>query len=284
MANRVLVVGSRERAQAIATNCLDELVHRRESDRAFTVFTGLFQGVPLSIINTGMGTPMVDFTLRETRAVVDGPMYMCRYGTSGIIAKDVPMPSILVSSKGAVFVRRNPDAFAEDAADQVPVPEPYTVSKVVLPSAKLSEAILREMKDAMAGIEDGNVVEALNVTADSFYSSQGRLDPKYDDRNQEIIDNVCKAHPDAASMEMESFHLFDLARCNEELNTAAAVIGIAHRHTGAFLESSRREVLEKKGGYAMLKALASMPVPNGMEGEECVWHEALQKYNASKKE
>ncbi len=35
--------------------------------------------VPISIIATGMGFPMMDFVVRETRAIVDGEMAIIRY-------------------------------------------------------------------------------------------------------------------------------------------------------------------------------------------------------------
>lgn len=49
------------------------------STRGFVTHTGTFRGVPVSIIATGMGYPMMDFVVRETRAVVNGPMAMLRY-------------------------------------------------------------------------------------------------------------------------------------------------------------------------------------------------------------
>ena len=42
------------------------------------MFTGRKLGVPISIISTGMGTPMMDFVVRESRAIVDGHMAITR--------------------------------------------------------------------------------------------------------------------------------------------------------------------------------------------------------------
>lgn len=47
--------------------------------RGFVTYTGTYKGVPVTIIATGMGVPMMDFTVREMRAVVTGPMAMLRY-------------------------------------------------------------------------------------------------------------------------------------------------------------------------------------------------------------
>lgn len=53
-------------------------VAEMSSSRGFTVFTGRVLGVPVSIIGTGMGTPMMDFVVREARAVVEGDMAFIR--------------------------------------------------------------------------------------------------------------------------------------------------------------------------------------------------------------
>lgn len=80
VANRILSVGDPRRAQLIA-NMLDhpEKNFVRRSNRGFQIFTGTKNGVPVSVIATGMGLAMMDFVVRESRAIVDGPMLMIRY-------------------------------------------------------------------------------------------------------------------------------------------------------------------------------------------------------------
>lgn len=52
-----------------------------KSPRHFLIYTGLFQGVPISIISSGIGGPMIDFTMREAKFILDGPMAVVRFGT-----------------------------------------------------------------------------------------------------------------------------------------------------------------------------------------------------------
>lgn len=47
----------------------------------------------------------------------------------------------------------------------------------------------------------------MNATADSFYSTQGRIDPSFDDRNENLIDDLSSRYPDVVTLEMETFHL-----------------------------------------------------------------------------
>ena len=79
-------------------------VRRFSSSRGFVSFTGCFNGVPVSIVAIGMvrqnqnycffcanflhflkfiqGVAMMDFFVREAKAVVEGPMAIVRYSYS----------------------------------------------------------------------------------------------------------------------------------------------------------------------------------------------------------
>jgi uridine phosphorylase len=80
-------------------------VFETTSSRGFTVFTGLVHNVPVSIVSTGMGTPMMDFVVRETRAVVDGSMAIIRLGTCGLLDATTPVGTLVVASQGSVSSR-----------------------------------------------------------------------------------------------------------------------------------------------------------------------------------
>jgi uridine phosphorylase len=54
------------------------------------------QGVPITVIATGMGQPMLDFVTREARRVVEGPMAMLRYGTCGVIDSSCTAGDVIV--------------------------------------------------------------------------------------------------------------------------------------------------------------------------------------------
>lgn len=79
VANRILTVGDPNRAELLS-NFLDKnnSIFILSSKRGFTTYTGTFQGIPISIIATGMGIPMMDFVVRETREIVQGEMAFIR--------------------------------------------------------------------------------------------------------------------------------------------------------------------------------------------------------------
>ena len=126
VAARVVSVGDRGRATLVASFLSplpgESAVRRVESKRGFVVHTGSFEGVPVSVVATGMGAPMMDFVVRECRACVDPERQMAfaRLGTCGLLRPDLPVGAMVVASPGAVFVRRNPDAWAEEEEEETP--------------------------------------------------------------------------------------------------------------------------------------------------------------------
>jgi uridine phosphorylase len=98
------------------------------------------------------------------------------------------------------------------------------------------------------GTVGSEVIEGLNATADSFYSSQARLGDAFEDRNERLIDDLQRQYPEAVSLEMETFHLLDLARCSRgTISASACAIGLAQRKTNAFIEVRRHFYTQKTG-------------------------------------
>lgn len=70
-----------------------------------TAPTGLYEGVPVSIVTTLMGMPNMDFVVREARAAVAGQIAIVRLGTCGALRPPARLGSFMVASPGAVCVR-----------------------------------------------------------------------------------------------------------------------------------------------------------------------------------
>ncbi|GMH36897.1 hypothetical protein BSKO_04770 [Bryopsis sp. KO-2023] len=253
VANRVLTVGCHKRAAALAEFLEpldnDEEVFCYESKRRFVTFTGMFRGTPVSIVATMMGMPNMDFVVRETRAVVEGPMAILRLGSCGGIQPPARLGNLAVASKGSICIRRNPDAFSNSNGSC----PPYTLCHPALPDERLTKLLIEEGQRQFG--EDA-VVECLNASADSFYSSQGRVGVAFHDKNESLIEHVVEEYPDAVSLEMETFQLLDLARCSQgSIAAAGACLVLAERYTNAFLDLQGLHDLESKAGMACLMAL-----------------------------
>eukprot|EP01099_Mayorella_cantabrigiensis_P004951 TRINITY_DN3810_c0_g1_i1.p1 TRINITY_DN3810_c0_g1~~TRINITY_DN3810_c0_g1_i1.p1 ORF type:complete len:211 (+),score=48.64 TRINITY_DN3810_c0_g1_i1:25-633(+) len=200
-----------------------------------------------------MGIPMMDFVVRETRAVVSGPMAIVRLGTCGSLKLEVPHGSVVVCSPGAIAIRSNYDRWHDESSR-----EPYyQFSHPVLPDADLSSLLVQNLKVNLD--QHSNVYEGMNVTADSFYGAQGRLDQNFHDHNHKLFDELHEKYPNATTMEMETFQLLHLAQLSvPKIRASAAVITLANRVTGHIMSESLLHHVEVEAGRAALSALATL--------------------------
>lgn len=190
-----------------------------------------------------------------------------RYGTCGGLTVDTPAGCILVASEGSGYICRNPDAFSSNydktgaaatcttSASEEEEPA-YRLHKVAPANAELSNLVQQSLAEQL-GAE--KVQTGVNVTAESFYSSQGRIDADFDDLNSDITSLLLNKYPGARSLEMESFWLLHLALCSKvSIKATAAAIVIANRPTGHVMDGALLDDMERKGGLAMLQAITKI--------------------------
>lgn len=209
VANRVFSVGDTKRCVKLSRffdkpeSCIQVI-----STRTFRVFTGTFRGVPVSLVATGMGVPMMDFVVREIRNVVKGPLAMMRFGTCGVIHPELEAGNVIVAKKGAVFIQSNHEEMIKGNESKS-----YRISKPVLPDEKLAKKMMENIQEI---IGKETVRAGMNCSADSFYGSEGRYDPNFRDHNDHLIDNLREKYPETASLEMETFTLLHLGKLSTE--------------------------------------------------------------------
>ncbi len=117
-------MGDLHRAKTIAETFLDKHSAEPEtkevpkifshlSSRGFATYTGTYKGVPVTIIGTGMGYSMIDFSIRENSAIIDGSIVIIRIGTCGSIDCSLDVGEVVVHDQ-SVMITRNPDAFRKE--------------------------------------------------------------------------------------------------------------------------------------------------------------------------
>lgn len=221
-------------------------------------------------MHTLKGLAMMDFFVRETRAVTTGKLVIVRLfflvhhslykqiisnsfirlGTCGGLSSDAVPGSIVLASHGSALITRNPDAFT---ASSLKHEEPYRIHQIAAADSILSDFVETQLLEV---IDESRLVKGLNITADSFYSSQGRVDKNFRDDNEDIIDKIITMYPDVKSMEMETFQLFHLANsCKEPIAATAAAIVVANRKSNQVIDALTLERLEEDGGLAILKSI-----------------------------
>lgn len=249
VANRIICVGDLQRAEKYS-EFLDKSPEplKIPSTRGFLTITGYYKGVRVSIIGTGMGTPMIDFTIRENLAIIEGKVAMIRLGTCGTPSDEIEPGDIAVQSS-AVLVRRNSDGFRKGSKEPT-----YTLSNPVSADEKLTKLLKENIS------KTSKTFEGLGATADSFYSSQGRVTSEIDDRNEDLIDGkLLKKYPKTIALEMETFHLYDLSDCSKgRLISSSACLVLAQRRTHKFIDLELKHKKESELGLAGLETISKI--------------------------
>jgi len=147
----------------------------------------------------------------------------------------------------------------------------YSFSQPITPDQRFSSLLIGNLQKTVTINE---IIPGLNATADSFYSSQGRITSLFDDKNESLIDDMLKVtNNELVSIEMETFVLFDLARCSfGSIKAAAATIVLAQRKSNEFLDHDSLHRLEKEAGKAVLDTLCSLQLKQVMDNDDCVWN------------
>lgn len=226
-----------------------------------------------------MGNCMMDFFVRETRAVTAGTLAIIRFGSCGSLNPKAPTGTVVVP-RGGYCIRKNLEYFVKEENRIIKGPvEPYLISGVFDADKEMSEILAQELHKAMEPIAGKNGVgtvisDGLNADGCSFYSSQGRKDPAFWDDNDTVIKRALEAHPETVSLEMETSMLFHLAECAREQNpikAAGCMQVFADRVGNAFIHPDTVAILEPTVGKAVLETLIQIQVDNEMSEEGTVW-------------
>lgn len=255
IANRILLVGDPDRAKLLST-LLDKTTacFERISNRGFITYTGVFNAKSVTIMSIGMGMPMMDFAIREIRAVTTGDIAMIRLGSCGTPRADICAKTLVVANR-SFSITTNTDAVLNEAK----AADCYQFSAEILPDSKLHTLLINELKTNNHSFP---VIEGLDATADSFYSSQGRIDAQFADGNETLISRLPQ---ETASLQMETYHMFYLAalankaksksQTAQKIYAAGCAIVLANRITNDFLGNDAKHTIELLAGKACLEAI-----------------------------
>jgi len=301
VANRIVTIGSPSRANRIAA-FLDSQPKPFVllSERGFLTITGRYKGTPVSIISIGMGSPNMDFFVREVRETVSGDLAIVRLGSCGGLV-DVPPGTVVVPSASVAITRNVDFDFVNPENSNEPA---YRISKLVPADAALKEELRTALQTAKPSSSTSAIITGVvNASADSFYSSQGRQ-TSFPDRNEDVIQHLQNEVPKLATLEMETFHLYHLAACwagriqvtdpgstplttgpvsptisqtassptypvhpappaipNSVIRAAAAHLVFASRKSQDFITPEQVAELENWTGQGVLNALVNLTVP-----------------------
>ena len=257
IANRMLTCGDVSRVKTLS-KFLDKILCEVMSERGYYTVTGLLDGTPITIQSSLMGYPNMDFAIRESLAMVDGTLACIRFGTCGSPRSECQIGDLALATECRA-IYRNPDAFRK-RPEGAPVPtceERYHISQPVPADpelfAHLQNVLSKEFPDRLKS--------GVNFSGCTFYVSQGRPSTDFEDHNEEMLERIASI-PHATCIEMETFHLFDLADVSvgHRLRAAGSALIIAARQTKEFVTPEKKAQWVDEYGKALLKALASFPI------------------------
>jgi uridine phosphorylase len=191
LAKKIILVGDPARVDLVAS-FFDSVLHTSQH-REFTSKSGFYKGKYITVMSTGIGTDNIDIVLNELDACVNidllkrkdvkelTSLEIVRIGTCGIVQKDVPLFSYIVSSyaygfdnvahfydlplsastSACVSCGCVKSALDEHIADVFPM-------DYVKPYMTAADATLREQ------ISSERTVSGITVTSSGFYGPQGR--------------------------------------------------------------------------------------------------------------
>lgn len=210
---------------------------------------------------------MMDFFVREARAILSGPMAIIRLGTCGSLVDDDDVGQYVLSTSSC-HVTRNVDVFTDTALGLGPtrtalstgLDSYYHISKPCQPSTELTRLVQKELQET-----DLQFGMGANCSADSFYASQGRLEHCIRDANDGMLD-LLRDDFGIRSLEMETFQLFHLAQCctkdpHRRIHAASLMLVAASRPKNTFIAlDDKKHQLEIQAGRLCLQALAKFPL------------------------
>lgn len=128
VANRIITVGDYTRARRIAASFDGgRAVFEHESGRKFLTLTGKYKDVPITVVAIGMGFSVIDFFVRECRAILKGEMVIVRLGSCGSLSNLADIGTVVVPFE-SVGILRNYDAFNDHSTSSK---IPYIITKPV---------------------------------------------------------------------------------------------------------------------------------------------------------
>jgi uridine phosphorylase len=219
LAEYILLPGDPDRTARIATRFDSiELEHRH---REFASVTGMYRGIRMSVVSTGIGSDNVEIVLAEILAITTRPTFI-RVGSCGSLQPEMELGDLVIST-GAVRLESTTSYFVHDG----------------YPALAHYEAILALVE---ASSRLGHLAHmGLTATAPGFYGAQGRPIPHLPIRYPDLAEDM--ERQGIMNFEMEAsavLVLSALARCR-----AGVVCAVyAQRSTGDFVVGEAKDAAE----------------------------------------
>jgi len=248
VADAVLLPGDPERVPTITATWDDAAEKARH--REYRTVTGTYDGTPLSVTSTGIGSPSAAIAVEELARV--GVETFVRVGSCGAIQPEMDVGDLVITT-GAVRQEGTSGEYVRE--DYPAVASPEVVSALVAAAERLGH-------DYHVGV---------TMSSDAFYAGQGR--PGFGGfraaGSEDLVADLRAAN--VKNVEMEASAILTLASVYG-LRAGAVCTVYANRLTGEFRTEGEREAAETASLAVAL--LAKMDAAKEAAGVDH-WHPGL---------
>ena len=219
LADYILLPGDQDRVELVASHF--DSVELRHRHREFATATGMYRGMRVSCVSTGIGTDNVEIVLSEILAITDKPTFI-RIGSCGALQPGMEVGDLVIST-GSLRLETTTSWFVHEG----------------YPAVAHYEAVLA-LEEAATRLGYRHHM-GLTATAPGFYGAQGRPIPHLPIRYPDLAEEI--ARQGILNFEMEASALLVLAGLGG--CRAGVVFAVyANRRTGQFAEGDVRTQAE----------------------------------------
>jgi len=181
IAGTVITVGDPERVGEVSKYF--DRIELKKSKREFTTHTGYIGDKRLTVLSTGIGTDNIDIVLNELDALVNidlasrhpkqqlQSLNIIRIGTSGAIQADIPVDTLLISTK-AFGMDTLLHYYQHDGSEEEQ--QLLTAFKAGLPMAYPFSPYIASADISLLETLSKDTPQGITISAPGFYAPQGR--------------------------------------------------------------------------------------------------------------
>jgi uridine phosphorylase len=198
----ILTCGDPARAETIA-GFLENTARRGK--REFCVVSGVYKGIPTSVMATGIGPSATAIALVEAAQCMPAATFI-RLGTCGALQEDIAVGDLVITEQ-AIRDENTTDSYAPPHIE-----------------ARAHPAVLESLLAAARELEMPHHC-GLTCTTSDFYAGQGRVVPGFPTREPDKVDRMRRAG--ALNFEMKMSVYLTLARCSSYNLRAGGMCAVA---------------------------------------------------------
>ncbi|MCB9223462.1 MAG: nucleoside phosphorylase [Crocinitomicaceae bacterium] len=253
LAQTIILVGDQNRVELVGS--FFQEVNFRKNNREFYSLTGVYNGMPMSVVSTGIGTDNVDIVLNEIDAVVNIDLEnrkekdekvsldFIRIGTCGALQEDIE-PGSYVLSRYAIGL----DGVANFYQIPYSEDEKHAINSFIKEASwgdKLNYPYIKKSSDRLTNLLAEGMEAGITTTANGFYGPQGRAIriplsiPDFKENLRKFKWNGVRA----TNLEMETSALYALSSALGH-NAVTCCLVLANRYSNKFMPDYHEQMKE----------------------------------------